>query len=103
MKRLVHLHLPITRLQQSLKDNSTEDTKPQTENKGNENEPADTSKESTEKDGKATASENGAEPNIELYKMTLDHILDVMSVPTHSKEEVRMVTYIILWEKPCSL
>lgn len=80
-------------------DNSTEDTKPQTENKGNENKLADTSKESTEKDGKATASENGAEPNIELYKMTLDHILDVMSVPTHSKEEVRMVTYIILWAR----
>lgn len=43
--------------------------------------------------------EKDNEPKIELKNMTLDHILDVMSIPTYSKEEVRMVSFIILWAR----
>lgn len=47
----------------------------------------------------AVANENDNEPKIELKNMTLGHILDVMSIPTYSKEEVRMVSFIILWAR----
>lgn len=36
---------------------------------------------------------------IELYHINKDFLLDIMSVPTHSKMEYRMVTYIVLWCK----
>lgn len=37
--------------------------------------------------------------DMELYHMDKDFIYDMMSVPTHSKLEYRMVAYIIMWAR----
>lgn len=44
-------------------------------------------------------SDDPKDDNIELLRMDKDFIYDIMSVPTHSKLEFRMVSYIILWAR----
>lgn len=69
----------------------------QDENKSNDNDTAkgNTAETSTEPNNDT----NGAEPQINLTTMTLDHILSVMSTPTKSHKEIRMQTFIILWAR----
>lgn len=69
----------------------------QEENKSNDN---DTTKGNTaETSAEPNDNTNGAEPQINLTTMTLDHILSVMSTPTKSRKEIRMQTFIILWAR----
>lgn len=43
--------------------------------------------------------EENKEPKLELKYLDKDFVYDYMSVPTHSREEFRAVTYIALWAK----
>ena len=44
-----------------------------------------------------TVSDTASEDKIELSYLQKDFVLDCMSVPTESKSEIRMVTFIMLW------
>ena len=88
------------------------DSNENVENKGTEETPnadanaatnANNSNESKPSEEKEKLPEDPKDDDMQLLYLNKDFVYDCMSVPTHSKKEYRMVTFIILWARTIPL
>lgn len=87
-----------TQMQESVKDeNVKNDVVTETKELNTSNDSSNSNE--NKEEGTQLATTEKEEPKLELSHMDKDFIYDVMSVPSVSNGEYRMVTYIILWAR----